>query len=79
MDNAVRKIRREQDITQAGLAEAADTTRQTIIGIEKGRIKEPSYSLMVKISKALGYKVSEIFFVDTVHHEGQISQKYKVG
>ncbi|KJS18259.1 MAG: hypothetical protein VR69_01500 [Peptococcaceae bacterium BRH_c4b] len=61
MDNRLRKIRRARDVTQEELAGAVYATRQTIIAIEKGRVKRPSDELMVAIAKYFGMKVEEIF------------------
>ena len=68
MDNRLRKIRRACDVTQEELARAVYATRQTIIAIEKGRVKRPSDELMVAIAKYFGMKVEEIFFTPLVQH-----------
>ncbi|ATW24125.1 helix-turn-helix transcriptional regulator [Candidatus Formimonas warabiya] len=66
MKNLVRKYRRELEMTQEELAGRASTSRQTIIDIEKGRIKNPSYKLVSNISIVLGKEVHEIFFAEDV-------------
>ncbi len=68
MDNRLRKIRRAREVTQEELARAVYATRQTIIAIEKGRVKRPSDELMVAIAKYFGMKVEEIFFTPLVQH-----------
>lgn len=69
MENRVRKFRRELEMSQEELAKKADTSRQTIIAIEKGRTKDVSYNLVVKIANALGRPVEEVFLAPTVAHE----------
>lgn len=71
MKNHVRKYRRELDLTQQQLADMAETSRYTIISIEKGHVKEPSYSLMCRIAKALNRPVNEIFLPNGVAHVKQ--------
>lgn len=48
------------DITQGALAEKVACSRQTIHSIESGKFN-PSIELALKIAKALGTSVSELF------------------
>jgi len=48
------------DITQEQLAAMVDSTRQTILSIEKGRYT-PSVGLALRISQVLGATVEELF------------------
>jgi putative transcriptional regulator len=75
MENRVRKFRRDLEISQEELARKANTTRQTIISIEKGHTKDLYHSLAVKIADALGKPVGEVFLAHPVTHE----QRNKVG
>lgn len=68
MNNRLRQIRRAREVTQEELAQAVYTTRQTIIAIEKGRVKRPSDELMVGIAKYFGVRVEDIFFTPLVQH-----------
>lgn len=68
MDNRLRAIRRAREVSQEELARAVYATRQTIIAIEKGRVKRPSDELMVAIAKYFGLKVEEIFLTPLVQH-----------
>jgi len=59
--NNIRQFRFENNqMTQAELADKAGVTRQTIIAIEAGQYS-PSLELAIKISKAFGKKVDDVF------------------
>jgi len=58
--NTVREERLEADLTQAALADACGVSRQTIIAIESGKYI-PSTALALKLGKALGKSVEELF------------------
>lgn len=75
MENRVRKFRRELEMSQEELAKKAETTRQTIIAIEKDRTKDVYYGLAVKIANALNKPVEEVFLAQSVAHV----QQTKVG
>ena len=57
---AVRKRRRELDLSQEELAERAGLHRNYISDIERGD-RNPSLENIYKLSKALGIKVSALF------------------
>lgn len=65
MHNNLRQLRRNQDITQAQLAENIGTTRQAIIEIEKS-CRNPSLALALKLAEYFNVDVREIFFINTV-------------
>ena len=48
------------EISQADLAEKVGVSRQTIVAIEKGNYN-PSVELALRVSKALGATVEELF------------------
>jgi len=59
--NKLRQFRFENNqITQAELADKAGVTRQTIIAIEAGQYS-PSLELAIRIAKAFGKKVDDVF------------------
>ncbi len=51
------------DITQQQLADLVGCSRQTINSIEKGKFN-PSIELVLKLSRALGVSVEEIFALE---------------
>ena len=61
--NRLRDLRGERDLTQAGLAELVGVSRKTINTVENG-IFVPSTVLALKLARALGRPVEEIFFLD---------------
>jgi putative transcriptional regulator len=60
IDNLVKKIRQQRRVTQEQLAAVVDTSRQTIIAIEKGNYV-PSLLLAMQISKFFHIPVEELF------------------
>ena len=60
MKNRLRVLRAEHDLTQAGLAEELEVSRQTIIAIEKGKF-DPSLSLAFKLSRLFKQPIEAIF------------------
>jgi putative transcriptional regulator len=55
--------RAKRDLTQAALAELAGVTRKSINAIEMGHMV-PSVVLALKLAKALGVSVEELFSID---------------
>jgi len=58
--NKVRELRKQQGISQEGLAGLADLDRTYIGGIERG-IRNPSLRNIGKIAKALKVKMKDLF------------------
>lgn len=58
--NRVRELRKQQGISQEGLAGLADLDRTYIGGIERG-IRNPSLRNIGKIARALGINIKELF------------------
>ena len=65
LKNNVASIRLELGITQEELARNAEISRVALSAIENGTI--PKGDTMIKIAKALGRKVEEVFTDDTVN------------
>lgn len=63
MDNDVRTLRGEWQLSQQQLAEAMDVSRQTINSIETGRYT-PSLPLAIALARFFGRPVEEIFHVN---------------
>ena len=64
MENTLRELREEHDLTQIELAEAVGVTRQTIISIERGRY-DPKLELAFKFAAYFECDVGDIFHPDT--------------
>lgn len=63
MKNKIKELRARYNLSQEALAEKANITRGTLLLIERGET-EPSGITMIKIAKALGHQVEEIFLPD---------------
>ena len=63
MKNTLKVERAKQNITQAGLAEKVQVSRQTINSIEIGRYV-PSTLLALKIANVCNARVDEIFTLE---------------
>jgi putative transcriptional regulator len=64
LKNNIRALRFNKNrMTQAGLAEAVDVSRQTIIAIEQGKFN-PSVKLALRIAKFFGNQVEEVFYLN---------------
>lgn len=68
-ENPVRARRRDQRITQAELAAAVGVSRQTVVSVEKGDYA-PSVYLALKVARALGATVEELFPLKEDDHVG---------
>ena len=60
MRTKMKELREVAGVTQAGLAEAVDVSRQTILFMEKGRYN-PSLRLAWRVSRVLSSPMEEIF------------------
>jgi putative transcriptional regulator len=60
--------RAKRDLTQAELADLAGVTRKSINAIEMGHMV-PSIVLALKLAKALGVAVEELFSIETTADE----------
>ena len=63
MQNRIQELRKRNKITQSELADAVETTRQTIISLENGRYKA-SLVLAHKIAQYFHTTIEEIFIFD---------------
>ena len=61
--NRLLELRTERGLTQAALAELVGVSRKTINTVENA-VFIPSTLLALKIARALGRPVEEIFFLD---------------
>lgn len=60
INNNIKVLRAERDMTQEDLASKIGVTRQTIIAIERNKYV-PSLELAYKIAKYFGKTIEEIF------------------
>ena len=63
MKTRIKELREEKGITQQGLADIVDVTRQTILFLEKGKYN-PSLRLAWKIARVFDKKIDEVFSFD---------------
>lgn len=71
MKNTLKMQRQIKNMSQQQLAESVGLTRTYISNIERGKVS-PSGDVILKIAKAIGKPVEQIFFTDTVL---QVKQK----
>ena len=64
LGNRLLEIRTELDLTQAALAERVGVSRKTINTVENG-VFIPSTLLALKLARALGRRVEDIFFLNS--------------
>lgn len=63
MKNRIKEFREERGLTQEDLARLLDTSRQTIISLEKEKYN-PSIILAYKISKVFEKKIEDVFIFE---------------
>ncbi|MED0958269.1 helix-turn-helix transcriptional regulator [Bacillus paramycoides] len=63
LHNKVKELRNNMNLTQSELGKSVNVTRQTISFIEKG-VYDPSVTLAIKISEALGKNINEVFWIE---------------
>ena len=68
MRTRIRELRREWRLSQAELADAVGTTRQTITSIEVGRYTA-SLPLAHKIARYFGLTIEEVFDFSEIDEE----------
>ena len=57
----IRKLRQQKKISQDRLSKEADLALNTIVKIETGENPNPTVETLVKIARALGVSVSDLF------------------
>lgn len=63
MNNRIKDLRKENNVTQEDLALAVGVTRQTIISLENGKYNA-SLQLAFKIAKYFGTDIENIFIYE---------------
>jgi putative transcriptional regulator len=62
--NGLKDRRTELGLTQAELAERVGVTRKTVNTVENG-VFTPSTTLAIKLARALGVSVEQLFWIET--------------
>jgi len=65
MENRIRELRKERQVTQDDLARAVGVTRQTIISLENGKYNA-SLQLAYKIAKYFDSSIESVFIFEEV-------------
>jgi putative transcriptional regulator len=65
VENRVRDLRQQRELSQAALAEILGVSRQTVNAIETGKY-DPSLPLAFKIARTFGRRIEDIFKPDEV-------------
>lgn len=68
MRTRIRELRRERRLSQAELADAVGTTRQTITSIEVGKYTA-SLPLAYKIARYFGLAIEDVFDFSDIEEE----------
>ena len=63
MKTRIKELREENGLTQQGLADIVDVTRQTILFLEKGKYN-PSLRLAWSIARVFGKPLEDVFSFD---------------
>ena len=63
MENKIRGLREQLNLTQIDIAKELDVSRQTVISLENGKYN-PSLPLAYKISKFFNKTIEEIFIFE---------------
>lgn len=63
IENDVKKLRTERQLSQMELSKIADVSRPVISNLENGKQKDLNLATMKKISKALNKNLKEVFFL----------------
>ena len=63
MNNRIKELRKEHNVTQEELALAVEVTRQTIISLENGKYNA-SLRLAHKISQYFGLRIENVFIFE---------------
>lgn len=63
LNNRLKEVRQEKDLTQEALAASVGVTRQTIIAIEKSKFV-PSVKLALELAAALEVPLEKLFWLE---------------
>jgi putative transcriptional regulator len=63
LNNRLKEIRQDKNLTQEALADTVEVTRQTIIAIEKGKFG-PTVTLALALAQTLDVRVEDLFWLE---------------
>lgn len=63
LNNKIKYYRKQNNVTQEGLAKAVEVTRQTIISLENGKYNA-SLQLAYRLSKFFNVSIEELFIFE---------------
>ena len=61
LSNKIRKLRKQKGVSQDRLSKEADLALNTIVKIETGKSPNPTIETLIKIAKALGVNIGDLF------------------
>lgn len=70
LQNKLKDVRLQRELTQEALAEKVGVTRQTIIAIEKEKFV-PSVKLALELAHALGVSLDDLFWLESGKGKGR--------
>lgn len=71
MKNILKQTREEQNMSQQELSEKSTVSRTTISELETDKTDVITNITLEKLATALGKRVTDIFFIDSVQHDIQ--------
>jgi len=66
MGYKIKEVREARKMTQEELADKSGVSRGTISALENGSIRTTTTKTLVRLSRALGVSVDQIFYADCV-------------
>ena len=66
MENKLKELRMQGQVSQSALADALSVSRQTINSIENGKF-DPSLTLAMKLTRFFKVSLDEIFILSLIH------------
>jgi len=63
LNNRLKEIRQDKNLTQEALADTVEVTRQTIIAIEKRKFG-PTVTLALALAQTLDVRVEDLFWLE---------------
>lgn len=71
MENILKKIREEKNMTQEQLAEKSRVSRTIISELENGKTDVITNITLERLATALDKRITDIFFIENAQHDEQ--------